>query len=121
MKLVTTIVVALDFDDVASDVVKAASKLAKRFRSELVLVHVIEASEEGDANAALKGTVLARLNDIREQLAKEGIVTADVLCEQGKAPVEIVNVANRLDVNLIMLGTRGVAVAGVQSAHLFGQ
>lgn len=110
MKLVTTIVVAVDFDDTTADVLAAASKLAKKFRSELVLLHVIEASEDTAVkHDALCGTVLSRLNDMRAQLAAQGIVTAEVLCEHGKAPVEIVHVANRVDANLILLGSRGVA------------
>jgi nucleotide-binding universal stress UspA family protein len=110
MKLLKTIVVAVDFDDTTGDVLTAASKLAKKFQSELVLLHVIEASEESaDEHGGLQGTVLSRLNDMRAQLAAEGIATAETLCEHGKASVEIVNVANRLDANLILLGTRGVA------------
>jgi nucleotide-binding universal stress UspA family protein len=110
MKLLKTIVVAVDFDDTASDVLAAALKLAKKFKSELVLLHVFEASEEAaEKHGGLQGTIVSRLNDMRAQLAVEGIVTAEVLCEHGKASVEIVNVANRLDANLILLGTRGVA------------
>lgn len=110
MKLLKTIVVAVDFDDTTGDVLAAASKLAKRFCSELVLLHVIEAFEEAaDDHGRLQGTVLARLNDMRAQLAAEGIATAEALCEHGRASVEIVHVAHRLDANLLVLGTRGVA------------
>jgi nucleotide-binding universal stress UspA family protein len=79
-------------------------------KSELVLLHVIEEAEEAaEELGGLQATVLSRLEDMRAQLAAEGIATAEVLCVHGKASVEIVNVANRLDANLTLLGTRAVA------------
>ena len=76
MKLLKTIVVAVDFDDTAGDVLAAGLKLAKQFKSELVLLHVIEAPEEAaNEHGGLPATVLSRLEDMRAELAVEGIVS----------------------------------------------
>ena len=45
MKLLKTILVAVDFDETREAVLAAASTLAKKFGSEVVLTHVVDAAD----------------------------------------------------------------------------
>jgi hypothetical protein len=46
MKLLKTILAAVDFDDTLDAVLAAASTLAKKLGSDVVLTHVVEAAAE---------------------------------------------------------------------------
>jgi nucleotide-binding universal stress UspA family protein len=110
MNLLKIILVAVDFDDRRDPVLAAASALAKRFGSEVVLTHVVEAAAEpGNVPDSLRNTIVTRLGQMQQELTSSGVTVPEVLCLCGKASVEIVEAAERVGVNLIMLGTRGVA------------
>ena len=109
MILLKTILVAVDFDDTLDRVLAAASNLARKFGSEVVLTHVVEAADEaGQAPESLRNAIAARLGQMQQQLTASGVSVPQVLCLHGKAPVEIVAAAERIGAHLIMLGTRGV-------------
>jgi nucleotide-binding universal stress UspA family protein len=112
MKLLKTILVAVDFDDTLDAVLAAASALAKRFGSEVVLTHVVEAAgESGNAPESLRSAIVTRLGQMQQQLTASGVTVPQVFCLCGKASAEIVEAAERTGTNLIMLGTRHVAKA----------
>ena len=110
MKLLKTILLAVDFDDTSDALLAGAAKLARTFGSEVVLLHAIESADRHrDAGETLQAAVLSRLEEMRARLAKGGVEVSHLLCRDGKAFAEIIAAAERLDVNLIMLGSRGVA------------
>lgn len=110
MKLLKTILVAVDFDDTLDSVLAAASALAKKFGSDVVLTHVVEAADEtGQAPESLRSSIAARLGQMQQQLTASGVSVPQLSCLQGKASVEIVEAAERIGANLILLGMRGTA------------
>jgi nucleotide-binding universal stress UspA family protein len=110
MKLLKTILLAVDFDDRLDGVLAAARTLAKKFGSEVILTHAAEAGEEtGQAPESLRSSIAARLGQMQQQLTAGGVNVPQVFCLPGKAAAEIVELAERLGANLIMLGTRSIA------------
>ncbi|MBI3465267.1 MAG: universal stress protein, partial [Planctomycetes bacterium] len=101
-----------------------ASRLAREFGSDVVLVHAIEpvyppdydaASQPdrsvdaaaGTHEAAVSGAVFPEwLERLRAALADGGIVARDVLLRRGKPFVEIITAADDVDASLIVLGAR---------------
>lgn len=109
MKLLKTILVAVDFDDSLDAVLAGATTLARRFASEVVLTHVVEAADEsGQVPESLRISIGARLEQGQQQLTASGVSVAQVRCLFGRASVEIVEAAERMRTNLVLLGTRGV-------------
>jgi universal stress protein E len=108
MKLLKTILVAVDFDDALDPVLTAASALAKKFGSEVVLAHVVETGDqEGQELESLRKSMAARLGRLQHQLTVNGVTVSQVSCLHGKAFGEIRETAERIGASLIMLGARG--------------
>jgi universal stress protein E len=110
MKLLKTILVAVDFDDTLEGVLAAASTLARKFGSDLVLTHVVEAADESDqVPESLRNLIAARIGQMQQQLTGSGVSVPEASCPCGKVDVEIVEAAERVGAHLILLGTRGAA------------
>jgi nucleotide-binding universal stress UspA family protein len=109
MKLLKTILVAVEFDDTLDAVLAAAATVALKFGSEVVLTHVVEgtADESGQAPESLRNAIGVRLEQMQQQLTANGVHVRQVLCLCGNAPVQIVEAAERIGTNLILLGTQG--------------
>src|SRR5215472_9673094 len=104
MRLLKTILMAVDFDDTLDAVLAAASALAKKFGSDIVLTHVVEAADEsGQASESLRKLIATRLGQMQQQLTASGVSVPQVSCLHGKASVEIVEAAERIGANLILL------------------
>jgi nucleotide-binding universal stress UspA family protein len=113
MKLLKTILVAVDVDDAAWRATAAAATLAKQFGSELVLIHVIEPIDQSVAgDAAPDEAIRTWLNGLRDELVADGVSVSTPLCVRAKALAEIIAAAEHADAHLIVLGTRGTAVPG---------
>ncbi|HMF13274.1 MAG TPA: universal stress protein [Gemmataceae bacterium] len=108
MKLLKSILVAVDFDDTLDAVLAAARALAKQFGSEIVLTHIVEAADEfGHPPDSLRSSIAARLGQMQQQLIASGLIVPRVFCLGGSASVEIVEAAERIGTNLILVGARG--------------
>jgi nucleotide-binding universal stress UspA family protein len=108
MKLLEKILVAVGRDDVRRQVVLAVAHLARRFGSQVVLVHV---REPIDGFSDEPGTPAERdepwLDELRAALDASGVDLRHVLCPHGRAFFEIITLAEDLHANLIVLGARG--------------
>jgi nucleotide-binding universal stress UspA family protein len=110
MKLLKTILLAVDFDDTLDTILAGASIVAKKLGSEVVLTHVAEAADEsGEVPQSLGNSITDRLGEMQKQLTASGVRVPQVLCLSGNAAVEIVEAAERIGANLILLGAHGVA------------
>jgi nucleotide-binding universal stress UspA family protein len=110
MKLLKTILVAVDFDDRLGGVLAVAGMVAKKFGSEVILTHVVEAADEsGQAPESTRNSTTARLGQMQQQLTASGVSVPQVACLCGKAAVEIAEAAERVGANLVILGAQGVA------------
>jgi nucleotide-binding universal stress UspA family protein len=107
MKLLKTILVAVNFDDTLDRVLEAASSVATKFGSEVILTHVVETADtSGQAPESLHNAIGARLEQIQQQLTAKGVRVSQMLCLNGNASVRIVEAAERTKTNLVLLGTR---------------
>src|SRR5690242_5515420 len=74
MKLLKTMLVAVGFDDTLDAVLAAARALAKKFGSEVILTHVVEAADEfGRTPEALRNSITSRLGQMQQQLTVSGV------------------------------------------------
>jgi nucleotide-binding universal stress UspA family protein len=110
MKLLKTILVAVDFDDTLDTILAVVNTVAMKLSSEVVLMHVVEAAyESGDVPQSPGNSIADRLGEMQKQLTAIGVKVPQVLCVSGKAAPEIVEAAERIGANLILLGAHGVA------------
>src|SRR4026207_1320611 len=104
MKLLKTILVAVDFDETNEPLLSAVAKFSTPFDSQVVLLHAIEPPEHGAfVGNGLEGTIKSRLQEMSSRLVKEGVGVAELLCPHGKAAAEIVAASERLDAKVIMI------------------
>lgn len=110
MKLLKTILVAVDFDETNESLLSAVAKFSKPFDSQVVLLHAIEPPEHGTFQEdGLEGKIKGCLQDMSSRLTKEGVAVSELLCPHGKASTEIVAASERLEAKVIMIGARGLA------------
>jgi nucleotide-binding universal stress UspA family protein len=110
MNLLKTILVAVDFDDTLDTIRAVASTVAKKLGSEVVLMHVVEAADEfGEVPQSPGNSITDRLGEMQKQLTASGVRVPQVLCVSGNAAVEIVEAAEQIGANLILLGAHGLA------------
>jgi nucleotide-binding universal stress UspA family protein len=97
VKLLKTILVAVDFDDTLDAILAVAGSVATKLGSDVVLTHVVEAADDsGEAPQALGNSITDRLGAMQKHLTASGVRVPQVLCLSGKAAVEIVDAAPRL-------------------------
>ncbi len=105
MKLLKKLLVSIDFSDQSQDVVNQAGRLAKLFKSQLILLHVVPTaiSKACDLDNLLQPATQA-LEDVRRRLQQEGaeIEASHVICAEPFE--EIINQAERYRANLILMG-----------------
>lgn len=110
-----TILAAIDLDSNVANVLNAASDLARKYGAELVLATVETElpGMEGAADEEVKkeieasyGDAVARLQNMASELSAQGINCRAVLLE-GKAVDQLVQTADRLEADLIVLGNHG--------------
>ncbi len=116
---VNTILVPTDFSEDATEAVKTASELAKQFGAKVVLLHAYNviiplASPMGGAYALpdgfyeeLRAQAVAQVEAAAKTLAESG-VDATGVAVSATPSLAIVEEADRLPADLIVMGTRGL-------------
>ena len=110
------ILLPLDGSKIADEVIPAAISLAKSFDAIITLIQVVEVIPVLKEARELESKFLREqageyLNRIKGRIEKEGI-PAQVAILTGKPEVEILNYAERLDVDLILISTHGLGDLG---------
>ncbi len=100
----------VDFSDKCRDAARAVRTLAREFRSEVIMLHVVETFDEELVYA--KDDVAARMERARHQMASFlGAEFRDVQVRHvvlnGDPPVEVVNFARNEKADIIMMPTHG--------------
>lgn len=106
MKTLERILLATDFSGSSEKAVKWSVTLAKKFNSEVILLHVI--SKDYDLNLVtnmVRKAAMDQLSIIRSQLELEGVATAKPIIQIGKICDIIAQTADEKDVNLILMGS----------------
>ncbi len=116
MNEVSTVLVATDFSESAQPALDAAITIAKTFDAQLHVVHAFQSPipivspyevvvPDGFLEKA-RGATAANLRVVGEKISSEGLDATTHLTEVPAAPA-IVRLAEALDVDLIVVGTRG--------------
>ncbi len=105
MRILEKILLATDLFPSTENVVDNAIALARAFHSNIILLHVLPDNiDNKKANKLLEETARKRLAEIAERIGREGINVSEPLLEWGDHCEKIVTTAERLDVNLILIG-----------------
>ncbi|WP_295615344.1 universal stress protein [Chamaesiphon sp. GL140_3_metabinner_50] len=109
-----TILFPLDRSREAQEAIAVAIDLVQKYHSKLILLSVVE-TPDLDAEV-LEDPVMQSpdaidrlLHSARDSVAKHGIV-AEILQREGKPAFTICDVADELNVNLIVMGSRGIGL-----------
>ncbi len=106
MKILERILVPTDFSHAAKDAVRTAIFVAKKFSSEICLLHVIPGTLNfsSDVRAMVEKKVGEHLRKTVEQIRAEGIQSVEAVIENGVPADQIDQHAMRGDVNVIIMG-----------------
>jgi len=111
MKVLENVLVAVDFGIRTESVVEEATRLAKTFGSQIHLLHVLPKLDESipeaeDVMEMARRGALARLAEIRSGLDEAGARTAEEKVTVGIPFDQIIQCAEELDANVILVGSR---------------
>ncbi|MFN4180703.1 MAG: universal stress protein [Armatimonadota bacterium] len=95
---------ATDFSETSQAALEWGVELAQLTRSEMTLLHIAEAAEATDPKLAEEHR--QKLEEIAEQLRQKGL-TSTALVRPGQAAQTIVQTANEVGADLIVLGAHG--------------
>jgi len=107
------VLIAIDESDHAKSVIDLGGELAKSFRAEVRVIHVLETGfvgRAGQLNVENRDDVVKIVNNAVETLQVKGlVVTGNVRSGlHGRLAVEINNEARDFGANLIIMGSRGL-------------
>ncbi len=112
MKLLKSILVAVDFTDSSDNVLKNSIRFAKTFKSRITLIHVLpDDINNKKVSDLLEKTVNTKLNALNERIVKEGLEAGPPILEHGNHCDKIVRTSEKIGANLIMIGS-GNKLAG---------
>ena len=103
-----TVLFPIDQSREAFETASKAIELAKNHQSHIIMLSVIQPARPERNDSEL---VTSLLNKAREQIEHAGI-SCDLLEKEGKPAFVICDVADDLNVDLILMGTRGVNLEG---------
>jgi len=113
MKLLERILVATDFSKSSGHAVQTAQTLAKAFGSKTILIHVIPKVPDSLVNLrTVRMAIRERLYDLSKELTKAGVRAVESVVEVGVAFDQIIQASERLDVNVIVVGSGDHAEPG---------
>ncbi|MGQ9509768.1 MAG: universal stress protein, partial [Thermodesulfobacteriota bacterium] len=106
MKLLEKIFVATDFGKASKDALHMAILLAKEFHSEIILIHVIPEIKDFQIDRSkIRKKVTKKLSHMQMDLRRKGIASVETIVRVGIPFERIIEHAEDLDVNLIVVGS----------------
>jgi len=108
-KIKSILLVPTDFTEVTENAAAMACIAAKSLNFKVTLLHVIDKNTKSELKKENKGieSVFYQLQEVANGLIKEYAVDVDIIAEEGDIFTTIAEVAQRLKVRLIYLGTHG--------------
>lgn len=103
-----TILFPIDRSRQALDTAAVALRLAQQHSSRLVLLSVVEPDDDPSAVAAL-------LQEARQSFEQKG-VTCELVEREGKPAFVIGDVADEINADVIVMGTRGISIESDQQS-----
>ncbi|MBN2217597.1 MAG: universal stress protein [Pirellulales bacterium] len=113
MKLLEKILVATDFTSGANDALQMAVFVAKHFRSEIILLHVVPgiSNRYSSAEGMIRTDVEEVLQDTVNRIREEGIKVVQTIVDFGIPFDQIIHHADQQNVNVVIMaandGTNG--------------
>ncbi|MBA3680359.1 MAG: universal stress protein [Bacteroidetes bacterium] len=117
MNAIRNILVPTDFSKTASLVLEHAAFMAKLFKADLYLLHVVEIHDSAfdiyntgiipKDTSAIQKAVLENLDGIAEKLGKEYSINVIAECITGSVTAEIANAVKDNSIDLVIMGTHG--------------
>ena len=105
MKILRKILLATDFSKCSENTIKNAIEIAKLFESKIILIHVLPDEIHDDkVKTMIRSAADRELNLVKEKIEKVGVETDKPILKYGKHYDKIIQVANKEDVNFIMIG-----------------
>jgi nucleotide-binding universal stress UspA family protein len=104
-----TVLLPIDQSRQAAETAAVALQLARQHGSRLVLLSVVESGQDDP------GAVARLLEEARERFQAEGIA-CEVLEREGKPAFVIGDVADEINADVIVMGTRGIAIESDQQS-----
>lgn len=107
-----TVLFPVDQSREAREAADVVTNIVQKYSSRLVLLSVVEPAEGESANSDTMTSpeaVAELLKTAQSLFAKQGI-TADVIEREGKAAFTICDVADEINANLIVMGSRGLGL-----------
>ncbi|MBN2318878.1 MAG: universal stress protein [Acidobacteria bacterium] len=106
MKLLEKILLATDFSKPADNALQSAIAVAKMFHSKIILMHVFP---EGQLSTLARDRVISatseELQRIQVEIKAQGVEAPQTILEYGSPFVHIIQQADFIDANVIMLGS----------------
>ena len=109
---------ATDFSEEAEESLLYADAFAKTFKAKIVALHIVPdfAAALYDAASVIKGELVQRVDAVKKEaedklkeLSKEKGIPLEILVREGTASKKIIEVAEKEEVDLIVLGRRGMS------------
>ncbi|MFT4669372.1 MAG: universal stress protein E [Ulvibacter sp.] len=105
MKLLKSILVAIDFNKSSENVLKNSIKIAKTLKSKITLIHILpDAIDNEKVNLLLKKAATTMLKELNDRIINESISTGTPIIEYGNYCDKIVYAAEKINTNLIVVG-----------------
>lgn len=109
-----TVLFPLDRSREAREAAEVVANVVQKYGSRLVLLSVLEEPSEGDADSpsepmASHEAVAELLNNAQSLFVQQGI-EAEIMERKGKPAFTICDVADEIEANLIIMGSRGMSL-----------
>lgn len=114
------ILIPYDFSETAALALEHGVFLAKLYRAEITMLHIIETvtftsaiahafSSKSEFESKVEESAISKLQEIAEGIHHKSSIRVNVKAEVGRIYKKIVEVANDEDMDLILMGTHGVS------------
>ncbi len=113
------ILIPYDFSETAGLALEHAVFMAKFYKAEITLLHVIEAPSftaaiasaftKSDFEEKVEGEVMDKMKELANDIHHKAGIKVQVKTHNGKIYRSIVNVAEEIDANIIIMGTHGAS------------
>jgi nucleotide-binding universal stress UspA family protein len=116
-----TVLFPIDQSRESREAADTVAKMVNTFQSRLVLLSVVESAEEPPATAAdqvmTSAEAIAKLLEEAKTLFSQQSIDAEVIEREGKPAFTICDVADEVEADLIIMGSRGLGLTDEGAAE----
>ncbi|HLV39946.1 universal stress protein [Xanthomarina sp.] len=106
MKLLKSILVAVDFTESSENILENSINFAKTFKSKITLIHILPDDINNEKVSLLvEKAVTTKLKEANDRIANEGLETGSPILEYGNYCDKIVSASEKIIANLVIVGS----------------